>query len=74
MKLQKEYYARMVHKLFYGVPLGHRNLFRAVWFGFCLCLGSGRLFVMSRLSLRRCIRRPSRFSLFVCLFVFTFKL
>ena len=48
MKLQKEDYVRVSHKLFYGVPFGHRNLISAVWFGFCLCLGSGRLFVTYR--------------------------
>ena len=36
-KLQKEDYVRIGHKLLYGVPIGHRNLFSAVWFGFCLC-------------------------------------
>ena len=36
MKLQKEDYVRMGPKLFYGVPLGHINLFSAIWFGFCL--------------------------------------
>ena len=45
MKLQKEDYVRMSHKLFYGVPLGHRTLFSAVWSGSGLCLGSGRYFV-----------------------------
>ena len=33
MKLQKEDYVRMSQKMFYGVPLGHRNVIRAVWFG-----------------------------------------
>ena len=33
MKLQKEDYVRISHKMFYGVPLGHRNSFGVVWFG-----------------------------------------
>ena len=41
----RDSYVRIGHKLLYGVPIGHRNLFSAVWFGFCLCQGSGRHFV-----------------------------
>ena len=33
IKLQKEDYVRISHKMFYGVPLGHRNSFSVVWFG-----------------------------------------
>ena len=44
MKLQKEHYARM-GQVILRCPLSDRNLFSAVWFGFCLCLGSGTLFL-----------------------------